>query len=484
MKEGATHTKMVALSPENLALAGASRALLLDFDAFGRGVTLAPPVANQVHRVAIQSEVAASSGKPATVRLGVAVIHVHGPLAQREIVDMCAHVDGYDAVTARFKAAIESEADAVVLVIDSPGGDAAGIEQATTRMQAMKAATKKPVVVFADELMASGGYWLAATLADEIVIPPAGRVGSIGCISNIADFTKALENEGVKIELIRVPEGKAENHPYQPITDLARERATRECTAIAERFFAVVSEARGIKVDKVRAFNADVFRGEDAISNKLADRIGTFEDALQRAATLARKTRAAQPKAKTMSIEANENAVGELISVTNPDTDTMKQLCGIVGATSNTDLIAKVTGLKETSEALVKAQAEIAQLKADKATLSKENDDTKLEAAIKAGEADFRVRPENIDKVRAFYAKHGLEGAVSYIDALPPLPSASVVKEPSKSPDETPSSIAASLPVLPEKSGKSVKDMTNMERHEFVQKHGAEAFRAAMQAAQ
>lgn len=483
MKDGATHTKMVALSPENLALAGASRALLLDFDAFGRGVTLAPPVANQVHRVAIQSEVAASSGKPATVRLGVAVIHVHGPLAQREIVDMCAHVDGYDAVTARFKAAIESEADAVVLVIDSPGGDAAGIEQATTRMQAMKAATKKPVVVFADELMASGGYWLAATLADEIVIPPAGRVGSIGCISNIADFTKALENEGVKIELIRVPEGKAENHPYQPITDLARERATRECTAIAERFFAVVSAARGIKVDKVRAFNADVFRGEDAISNKLADRIGTFEDALQRAATLARKSRAASPKAKIMSIDSanSTSELGELLSVTNPDTDTMKQLCGIVGATSNTDLIAKVTGLKETSEALVKAQAEIVQLKADKAALSKENDDTKLEAAIKAGEADFRVRPENVDKVRAFYAKHGLEGAVSYIDALPPLPSASVVKEPSKSPDETPSSIAASLPAVAEKS---VKTMTNMERHEFVQKHGAEAFRAAMQAAQ
>lgn len=202
----------------------------------------------------------------------VGMLTIDGPLAQRAVDDLCAYVDGYDAIAKRFADLCASDVDGIVIRICSPGGDAAGIEVAIASMRSERDRRGMPVAVYVDELAASAAYWLAAALAtDGIYLPQAGSVGSIGCISALVDMTGALEQDGLKVELVRVPAGKAEAHPYGPVTELAQQRAHARVEAFARRFFAAVGAARGLGVGEVEELNGEVLTGEAAVRAGLAD---------------------------------------------------------------------------------------------------------------------------------------------------------------------------------------------------------------------
>jgi len=275
------------LDATTLAMARASAVLALEPSAIGALFTL-------------------QASEPAMSRdeRGVAVVSVMGPLSQRADEYDCGFGDGYDKITERVQRACDDpNARAIVLRIDSPGGDVAGLQEAVRQMRAAIDRSGKPCAVYVDELAASAAYWIASSLATAgIVVPESGGVGSVGTIASLVDESEALEHEGVKVELIRDPPGKAAGHPFQPITELARERLTAQVREATTRFVAAVAAARGLAPDAVRALDGDVRYGAAAIDAGLADQVGSFDDAVTRA--LSKRTAAAKASATAPAARA------------------------------------------------------------------------------------------------------------------------------------------------------------------------------------
>lgn len=221
---------------------------------------------------------------------GVAVVRAFGCIQQRaEYVDCGGFIDGYDALTERFCEAHESaQAGAVLLVLDGPGGDAAGCEQAVLRMAAAAAASGKPTLVYIDERAASAHYWIAAVLGTGgIYLPPSGFAGSIGCMSWHTDWSGANAIEGVLVTYFSSPAGKVAGNPDEPLSDLARSRRQASVDQAAIPFVAAVAAARGLAAEAVMALDGAVLMGADAVAAGLADGLATFEEVVSLAAARA-----------------------------------------------------------------------------------------------------------------------------------------------------------------------------------------------------
>lgn len=356
----------------------------------------------------IGATVAMSDGEPdpSERRGALAVVRVHGPLAQRAVEDLCAYVDGYDAVEARLSLALESDAEAVLLVIDSPGGDVAGLEEAVTRMRAAKDRSGKRVVCYVDELAASAAYWIAAAVADEIVVPPSGQVGSIGAIGAMMDATGALEKEGLRMTLIREPNGKAEAHPYGPVSPLAEERLQALVSAAAGRFYRAVSSARDLPTKEVRALNGALLTGRAAVEAGLADRVGSVDDAAGMAGTKPRKGRG------NMKLQATVAAMLKLDAETT-EADAAEKLTAYVDGL-NKQLEAQRTKASELETAALERDQLRAELEQNKRARL-------VDIAIKVAVDQRKLRPAKVEEFRAKAMQHGVEWAQSVIDELPVL---------------------------------------------------------------
>jgi signal peptide peptidase SppA len=229
----------------------------------------------------------------------IAVVDVFGILDHRA-EQMCGWIDGYDAIATRMQEALSDRDVAGVLVrIDSPGGDVAGLEEAIRAINATRDREGKPVAVYVDELAASAGYWLASGIASAgIFAPPMAQIGSIGVYCPIVDETKALEQEGVAIHLVRDPPGKDAANSMDPVPDVALARTQRMVSDAASRFYAAVSAARGIDVETIRGFNGDVFTEPEAHKLGLVDGVGSFDAALAKLANAIGKQRVAGVNAR------------------------------------------------------------------------------------------------------------------------------------------------------------------------------------------
>lgn len=259
--------RMVTLGEQELARAGASDVLALDARAFGRPVRLraAAPIA--------------SDAAPSKARVGV--VEVYGPIAQRAYVDgLCAYVDGYDAIEIRIGAALEDpEVDAVALVIDSPGGDVAGLLEAARRIRGAVQASGKKVTAYVDELAASAAYALAC-VASEIVVPTLGEVGSIGTLGVYLDRSRALDKAGVTPTIIRSGSQKAILSGIEPLTDEGRALIQSRVGEAAQVFAVWVAEQRGGTAAQWLALEGATARGARAVELGLADRVGALDEVL------------------------------------------------------------------------------------------------------------------------------------------------------------------------------------------------------------
>jgi ClpP class serine protease len=210
----------------------------------------------------------------------VAIVCIEGPIEQRAGGGFFWSFDGYDSIRARFEAALASEAQAVILKINSPGGDAAGNLECARAMIAAKEASGKPVIAFADEAAYSAAYALAC-VADEIYLPDTGGVGSVGCLCVVAEMTKAVKKAGINARVIRSGEQKAEGHPLLPLTPDTVARFQERVDTLAQLFAGLVSEQRGMTVNRILGYEGGVFYGKDAVSAGLADGIMSFDDVLE-----------------------------------------------------------------------------------------------------------------------------------------------------------------------------------------------------------
>jgi len=173
-------------------------------------------------------------------------------------------------------------AKAVALVINSPGGSPVQSRQIYLRIRQLAAEKKLPVLVFVEDVAASGGYMIACA-GDEIICDPSSILGSIGVVGGTFGFQELIRKIGVERRLYTAGAHKAMLDPFLPENpdDVARVKALqREIHAI---FIALVKQSRGSRLkgaDDV-LFSGEYWAGDSSVSLGLADAIGDLRSTLR-----------------------------------------------------------------------------------------------------------------------------------------------------------------------------------------------------------
>src|SRR5213080_3008791 len=173
-------------------------------------------------------------------------------------------------------------AKAVALVINSPGGSPVQSRQIYLRIRHLAAEKKLPVLVFVEDVAASGGYMIACA-GDEIFCDPSSILGSIGVVGGSFGFQELIKRIGVERRLYTAGEHKAMLDPFLPENpeDVARVKALqREIHGI---FIALVKQSRGARLkgaDDV-LFSGEYWAGDTSVALGLADAIGDLRSVLR-----------------------------------------------------------------------------------------------------------------------------------------------------------------------------------------------------------
>jgi len=173
-------------------------------------------------------------------------------------------------------------AKAVALAINSPGGSPVQSRQIYLRIRQLAAEKKLPVLVFVEDVAASGGYMIACA-GDEIFCDPSSIMGSIGVVGGSFGFQEMIKRIGVERRLYTAGEHKGMLDPFLPENpdDVARLKAIqREIHAL---FIALVKQSRGTRLkgsDDV-LFTGEYWAGETSVSLGLADAIGDLRSTLR-----------------------------------------------------------------------------------------------------------------------------------------------------------------------------------------------------------
>ena len=173
-------------------------------------------------------------------------------------------------------------AKAVALVINSPGGSPVQSRQIYLRIRQLAAEKKLPVLVFVEDVAASGGYMIACA-GDEIFCDPSSILGSIGVVGGSFGFQELISKIGVERRLYTAGAHKAMLDPFLPENpdDVARVKALqREIHAI---FIALVKGSRGARLKAAEdvLFTGEYWAGETSVSLGLADGIGDLRSTLR-----------------------------------------------------------------------------------------------------------------------------------------------------------------------------------------------------------
>lgn len=166
---------------------------------------------------------------------------------------------------------------AIVLHIDSPGGVVYGIPELADKIY--QARGKKRVIAVADGMMASAAYW-AGSSADEIVASPSSDVGSIGAYLMHVDYSKALENEGVKTTIVSAGKHKIDGNPYEPLSETGLETFQESIRETYASFVSAVARNRGTTASAVRDGYGEgrVLSAAKSLEAGLIDRIATLDE--------------------------------------------------------------------------------------------------------------------------------------------------------------------------------------------------------------
>lgn len=362
----------------------------------------------------------------ATAEGTIEVLLIDGPLEQRGGWWW----PGYEEILETAKAKLDKPtSDALVLQVSSPGGDFAGMLEASRQLRAMAKASGKPLVGYVDEEACSAAYCLISA-CDVIVTPPAGVLGSIGVMATIGDRVEQNRQEGRNRVVIGSGKWKGELHPDRPLTDESIGRMQAEIDGLAWLFAELVAEHRPqLTAKKILALEADTFRGEEAVKAGLADQVGSLQTALDLArrradANRSKKTTAARPQ-PTRTASMNRELLCRLLGLASTATD--EQINQAMAALNTTlDQIRALAGdgVASVAEAVGKLGAKAAKLASLEASLEEAEKNTKKTAAeteVGALVAQKRLQPS----MRAFaLGIHGTASWAAFVASLPGAPEA------------------------------------------------------------
>lgn len=195
---------------------------------------------------------------------------------------------------------------AVVLRVDSPGGTVAASEEIATYVKELR--KSKPVVVSVGDLDASGAYMISSQ-ATKIVANPGSAVGSIGVILEVANASRLMDKVGLEFKVITAGKYKDAGSPYRAITPEETAMLQSQIDEIYAQFINIVAEGRKMPRSEVESLATGwAWSGTEAKKLGLVDEIGTYQDALDLAAEIA--------KIDAYDVETyEENDFGDLINL-------------------------------------------------------------------------------------------------------------------------------------------------------------------------
>lgn len=165
----------------------------------------------------------------------------------------------------------------IVLVIDSPGGQASGVKPLAQFIRQVSRKVK-PIISFTEKTMASAAVWYG-TAADGVYADEDARVGSIGVFLVHMEYVDYFKKEGLTPTVFRTAPYKALGNPYEKLSDKARAEITKEMNEIHERFVNGVALNRSLDAGVVSRdiANGRVFNANEALSLKLIDNVLPFD---------------------------------------------------------------------------------------------------------------------------------------------------------------------------------------------------------------
>lgn len=205
----------------------------------------------------------------------VAVIQIAGPIDQHPSW-LC---QDYETIRGQVEAAFASNARAVALCINSPGGAAAGCFELARALRAMSEASGKPLGVFVDGQAASAAYALACAATPGMIhAPPTSSVGSLAVYEMMVDQTQADAQLGLKF--LFVPSSGADlkltGNPHLPPTEAQVAHTQTQVDLLTDYFYSLVEEMRGVSQDAIRALRGASLLATQGLDKGLVDAISDW----------------------------------------------------------------------------------------------------------------------------------------------------------------------------------------------------------------
>ena len=181
------------------------------------------------------------------------------------------------------KAFSPNRLQAVLLNINSPGGTPVQSDLVSAYIKEKAEKHNVPVLVFVEDLAASGGYWLACT-GSEIYAAPCSIVGSIGVISQGFGFHQLIEKYGIERRTYTAGENKSINDPFEPVKEKDVEIIKNVQGKMHKEFIKHVKTSRGerLKGDDKLLFNGEFWTAETALELGLIDGVDHMETFIAR----------------------------------------------------------------------------------------------------------------------------------------------------------------------------------------------------------
>lgn len=223
--------------------------------------------------------------------------------------DYCGAIGSQTAQQLIAAANADASIGATILWMDSPGGQVDGTDSLATSIKE----SKKPIICFADGLMASAAYWIGSSCTEVICDGSnAGlnsKIGSIGTMCKWDDYTEALKEAGIKEHIVFADDSADKWGDYFKMNSGDYTDLKKELNGLNTTFLNAVKSNRDgkLKLDKENVLTGKVYNANDALKYGLIDKIGSFDVAVARAVTLAKQQ---QKKPKMNSNNASfQNAL-------------------------------------------------------------------------------------------------------------------------------------------------------------------------------
>ena len=242
----------------------------------GGGIREAEPIP-RFREILLQKGARASFDKIAVITVrGLISSSLPGTVSDSMVDDMRAALQ---------QARDDNRVKAIVLVIDSPGGEVTASDAIYSAV--VKARARKPVVVYMESLAASGGYYISCggkfLMANETTI-----TGSIGVIIQTLNYEQLLNKVGLASVVFKSGKFKDMLNGARPITPEERELVQNFIMKTYDKFLGIVAKERKLPADLLRNTIADgrILSGKDAFEHKLIDGLGELDDAFSKAKEL------------------------------------------------------------------------------------------------------------------------------------------------------------------------------------------------------